>query len=232
MALEAIDELHGPHRHRRPARRGHARPLGARAGRAGARGGPRRPPRRPGRAGGRAGRRAVRAGRLARAWAHGDYNRTNVLLDRTAGSAASSTGPRPSPTGWSAPTRSRCCSSSGSSPARARPRAARVAGRPAPVAEVVARDAARGRGGPELDVRTMLLLSWLRHVGGNLADSTRYAANPVWMHRNVRTVLAGSGARRSWRRVRRARGPHLGAVRHRRARAGRAGRGRAATGPT
>ena len=39
----------------------------------------------------------------------------------------------------------------------------------------------------------MLLLSWLRHVGGNLADSTRYAANPIWMHRNVR-----DGARRGW----------------------------------
>ena len=39
----------------------------------------------------------------------------------------------------------------------------------------------------------MLLLTWLRHVGGNLADSTRYAANPVWMHRNVRAVLQGLG---------------------------------------
>jgi hypothetical protein len=37
----------------------------------------------------------------------------------------------------------------------------------------------------------MLLLTWLRHVGGNLADSARYAANPLWMHRNVRAVLQG-----------------------------------------
>ena len=61
---------------------------------------------------------------------------------------------------------------------------------PSPVAGVlcaVQRDGA----GAEVDVPTMLLLSWLRHVGGNLAHSTRYAANPIWMHRNVRTVLAG-----------------------------------------
>jgi hypothetical protein len=44
-------------------------------------------------------------------------------------------------------------------------------------------------GGEHLAVRTVLLLGWLRHVAGNLVDSTRYAANPVWMHRNVRTVL-------------------------------------------
>jgi hypothetical protein len=61
------------------------------------------------------------------------------------------------------------------------------------VAGAVAR-AQRRAGGPALPIRTMLLLSWLRHVGGNLADSTRYAANPVWMHRNVRRVLAGLSA--------------------------------------
>jgi hypothetical protein len=61
---------------------------------------------------------------------------------------------------------------------------------PRPVAGVVAA-MQRAGAGEELDVRTMLLLSWLRHVGGNLAHSTRYAANPIWMHRNVRTVLAG-----------------------------------------
>jgi aminoglycoside phosphotransferase (APT) family kinase protein len=71
--------------------------------------------------------------------------------------------------------------------------------RPGPLAEVVAR-MQRRVGGPELPLRAMLLLGWLRHVGGNLADSTRYAANPVWMHRNVRTVLAALGARASYRR--------------------------------
>jgi hypothetical protein len=65
---------------------------------------------------------------------------------------------------------------------------------PAPVADVVSAMQCAGPGdevGEEVDVRSMLLLTWLRHVGGNLAHSTRYAANPVWMHRNVRTVLAG-----------------------------------------
>jgi hypothetical protein len=58
------------------------------------------------------------------------------------------------------------------------------------VAEVVGR-MVRQAGGPELPVRPLVLLTWLRHVGGNLADSTRYAANPVWMRRNVRAVLEG-----------------------------------------
>jgi hypothetical protein len=45
--------------------------------------------------------------------------------------------------------------------------------------------------GPPCPSGPLLLLTWLRHVGGNLADSTRYAANPVWMRRNVRSVLDG-----------------------------------------
>ena len=61
---------------------------------------------------------------------------------------------------------------------------------PTPVADVVS-EMQRAGAGDEVDARTVLLLTWLRHVGGNLAHSTRYAANPVWMHRNVRTVLAG-----------------------------------------
>jgi hypothetical protein len=61
---------------------------------------------------------------------------------------------------------------------------------PGPVAEVVT-GMQRRAGGPELPSRVMLLLTWLRHVGGNLADSTRYAANPVWMRSNVRAVLGG-----------------------------------------
>jgi aminoglycoside phosphotransferase len=61
---------------------------------------------------------------------------------------------------------------------------------PGRIGEVVA-GMQRDGGGELLDVRTMLLLTWLRHVGGNLADSARYAANPLWMHRNVRAVLQG-----------------------------------------
>lgn len=35
----------------------------------------------------------------------------------------------------------------------------------------------------------LLLLTWLRHVAGNLAKSGRYAASPLWLHRNVLPVL-------------------------------------------
>lgn len=50
--------------------------------------------------------------------------------------------------------------------------------------------AAQGElGGDPLDARALLLLGWLRMVAGNLAKSPRYAANPVWMQRNVSAVL-------------------------------------------
>lgn len=62
--------------------------------------------------------------------------------------------------------------------------------RPGSLAEVVV-EVQRRRGGEELDVRTALLLVWLRHLGANLAENDDYAANPVWMYRNVRAVLRG-----------------------------------------
>jgi Phosphotransferase enzyme family len=37
--------------------------------------------------------------------------------------------------------------------------------------------------------RALLLLTWLRHIAGNLAKSGRYARSPLWLHRNVRPVL-------------------------------------------
>ncbi|MGZ0145908.1 phosphotransferase [Kribbella sp. WER1] len=37
--------------------------------------------------------------------------------------------------------------------------------------------------------RALLLLTWLRHVAGNLTKSERYAANPIWLRRNVVPVL-------------------------------------------
>jgi len=74
-----------------------------------------------------------------------------------------------------------------------------------PVGEVV-RDVLRGRrpwsdderralaevAPPEGDdpLAALVLLCWLRHVGANLAQSARYARNPVWMRQNVHRVLA------------------------------------------
>lgn len=40
-----------------------------------------------------------------------------------------------------------------------------------------------------LDPGTLALLAWLRHIATNIAKSPRYAANPVWMRRNVHAVL-------------------------------------------
>ncbi|WP_162834590.1 aminoglycoside phosphotransferase family protein, partial [Amycolatopsis circi] len=46
------------------------------------------------------------------------------------------------------------------------------------------------RGGDDVPVRTLVLLGWLHLVAANLAKSARYAANPVWLRRNVIKVLS------------------------------------------
>ncbi|WP_051166294.1 aminoglycoside phosphotransferase family protein [Amycolatopsis orientalis] len=46
------------------------------------------------------------------------------------------------------------------------------------------------RGGDEVPVRALVLLGWLHLVGANLSKSARYAANPIWLRRNVFTVLS------------------------------------------
>jgi aminoglycoside phosphotransferase len=136
---------------------------------------------------------AALAGRaVVRSWTHGDYNRTNVLFD---GGAVSGV------VDWSE------AEPDGLVGADALTLLAwehvlngtelgavvlRWLVEPGPVAEVVG-SMQRDRGGEVVEMRTMLLLGWLRHVGANLTDSTRYAANPVWMHRNVRAVLRGLG---------------------------------------
>jgi aminoglycoside phosphotransferase (APT) family kinase protein/O-antigen/teichoic acid export membrane protein len=43
--------------------------------------------------------------------------------------------------------------------------------------------------GEPVNLRTLLLLSWLRHVDSNLSKSTRYAHHRIWMARNVNAVL-------------------------------------------
>jgi len=133
----------------------------------------------------------------ARAWAHGDYNRANVLLGPDEDGRASVSGI----VDWTEGERDGLVGADAvtlllfESVLAGREFGRVVLGRlsdPGPVAEVVA-PLQRRVGGPVLPPRVMLLLTWLRHVGGNLADSTRYAANPVWMHRNVRAVLQGLG---------------------------------------
>jgi hypothetical protein len=142
---------------------------------------------------------AALAGRaVARGWTHGDYNRTNVLLVP----AGAGTDDGPAVTGVVDWPEGEPDGLVGADAVTLLLFEEVLGGRelgpvlldrladPGPVDDAVGR-LRDPVGGEALPARTLLLLGWLRHVGGNLADSTRYAANPVWMHRNVRTVLAG-----------------------------------------
>ncbi len=44
-------------------------------------------------------------------------------------------------------------------------------------------------GGDQIDTRALLLLGWLQHVSTTCRKSGRWAANPVWNRRNLRSVL-------------------------------------------
>lgn len=128
---------------------------------------------------------------VARGWVHGDFNAANVLVDggRVSGIVDWDTADPDSPVVIDAamlllwPNDAR-------GPELGQQVLHRLAS-PGVLADVVP-DVQRRHGGEEIDVRTALLLVWLRHVGANLAENVRYAANPVWMHRNVRTVLRDS----------------------------------------
>jgi hypothetical protein len=130
---------------------------------------------------------------VARSWCHGDYNQTNVLLD---GGAVSGI------VDWCEAEPDGLVGADALTLLQSGPilggeelgrLVLRLLADPGPVGAAVAA-AQRARGVEPLPARTMLLLGWLRHVGANLTDSTRYAANPVWMHRNVRLVLHGLAA--------------------------------------
>jgi O-antigen/teichoic acid export membrane protein/aminoglycoside phosphotransferase len=49
--------------------------------------------------------------------------------------------------------------------------------------------AQRDLGNDPVDAGTLVLLGWLQHVATNLAKAPKFAANPVWMRRNVMSVL-------------------------------------------
>ena len=49
--------------------------------------------------------------------------------------------------------------------------------------------AERALPGSVVGERAMVLLSWLRHITGNLAKSSRYRRNVLWLSRNVDAVL-------------------------------------------
>lgn len=62
---------------------------------------------------------------------------------------------------------------------------------PGPGATARPATAQRELGGDPLDTRTVVLPAWLQHVVTNIDKSTRYGANPVWLHRAVVGVLSG-----------------------------------------
>jgi hypothetical protein len=51
----------------------------------------------------------------------------------------------------------------------------------------------RGLGGVPVDSAVLVRLAWLRHVAGNLAESPVYRDNPLWIRRNVGSVLRVAG---------------------------------------
>ncbi|MDT7614690.1 MAG: hypothetical protein QOF00_2137 [Pseudonocardiales bacterium] len=57
--------------------------------------------------------------------------------------------------------------------------------------ELLAR-AQRSLGGAVLDIRTLTSLGWLHHVAQNLQKSPSFAANPVWVRRNLVAVVRGA----------------------------------------
>ena len=61
--------------------------------------------------------------------------------------------------------------------------------RPDHPAYAIVADAQRARDADVLSPRALVLISWLHHVANNLTQSRRYAANPLWLHHNVRAVL-------------------------------------------
>jgi O-antigen/teichoic acid export membrane protein/aminoglycoside phosphotransferase len=60
---------------------------------------------------------------------------------------------------------------------------------PSPPALVTLTAVQRALDGDQFDLPTLVLFGWLQMMSGNLAKSTRYAANPVWLSRNVYAVL-------------------------------------------
>jgi aminoglycoside phosphotransferase (APT) family kinase protein len=126
--------------------------------------------------------------RVARGWVHGDFNAANVLAagGRISGIVDWDTADPDSPVVVD-PAMMLLWQNDAHGPELGH-RVLHGLASPGELAEVIA-DVQRRRGGEALDVRTALLLVWLRHVGANLAENADYAANPVWMHRNVRAVL-------------------------------------------
>jgi hypothetical protein len=57
-----------------------------------------------------------------------------------------------------------------------------------PDGDLLAR-AQRNLGGDVLPARTLIVLGWLLHVSNNLQKSPWYAANPVWVRRNLMAVV-------------------------------------------
>ena len=133
---------------------------------------------------------ALRDRQLARGWMHGDFNAANVLVDgeRISGIVDWDTADPDGPVAIDA-AMLLLWQNDARGPELGNQVLHGLAG-PGSLAGTRA-DVQRCRGGDELDVRTVLLLVWLRHVGANLAEDVRYAANPVWMLRNVRAVLHG-----------------------------------------
>jgi hypothetical protein len=47
-------------------------------------------------------------------------------------------------------------------------------------------------GGDVLDSRVVMVLGWLQHVAHNIEKSPQFAANPMWVRRNLVPVVQGA----------------------------------------
>ncbi|MCW2716429.1 phosphotransferase [Pseudonocardia sp.] len=63
---------------------------------------------------------------------------------------------------------------------------------PSPAEDDLLLRAQQTTGGRSLDPTTLTLLGWLQHVAQNLSKSGAFAANPVWVRRNLVAVVRGA----------------------------------------
>lgn len=55
--------------------------------------------------------------------------------------------------------------------------------------QALLKDSQAALGSAGIEMRTLILLTWLRHVGSNLRKSARYARHRLWIAKNIESVL-------------------------------------------
>jgi O-antigen/teichoic acid export membrane protein/aminoglycoside phosphotransferase (APT) family kinase protein len=135
--------------------------------------------------------RDLRGRRLPIGWTHGDYSPDNILVDadaRVTGIVDWGQAVEDGPTAVDVASLLLTVEAERGGRELGAIVLAWLADDTAPAAHLVAATQ-RALGGDDVDGRALLLLGWLHMVAANLAKSTRYGANPLWLNRNVRAVV-------------------------------------------